>query len=82
MAAATASAGRRADPVTGVLEQNTTPTLDLVPERLVKGRKRSTHRVWILLPTTSRPLDIGEQEGHEASRCNRHLSNPSTDVNL
>jgi hypothetical protein len=55
---------RRADTVTGVLEQEPAVRVDCRAQHLIVCGQRHPHPVRVSLPPTGRPRHIGEQERH------------------
>jgi hypothetical protein len=59
---------RRDYTVAGVAEQETVVSLNRVAQHLVMHKQSRPHRFRIGFPPTSRSLDVGEQERHDARR--------------
>jgi hypothetical protein len=65
---------RGAHPITGVLEHEAAVRLDRRTQHLIMGGQCCPHRIRVVLPPTSRTLDIGEQKRHHPRRSSRRIS--------
>ena len=65
---------RRTDAVASVLHHPTVASVNSGGQHLIMGGERRAHRRRVLLPPSSRPHDVSEQERHSPHRSFAHTS--------